>query len=185
VDLVKAQIQTAEDQAVLWDQNDLRPTGHAIECRIYAEDPHQNGLPNTGRLGPVYYPMGPGRRFEIGFEPGDEITSYYDSMIAKVVVWDESRFRAIRKMRDTLRNTVIFGLKTNIPYLLEILDHHEFVDGKMNTKFIETYFPKGLETEALTQDDLELAEILKAKISNVSSAGTAVPNPWMNRWGKS
>lgn len=185
VDLVKAQIQTAEGQSLLWSQEDLRPSGHAIECRLYAEDSYKQGMPSTGTLGSTYYPMGPGRRFEIGFETGDEITSYYDSMIGKVVVWDESRYRAIRKMKETLKQTVIFGLKTNIPYLLDILSHYEFVDGKMTTRFIETHYPEGLAQQEITEDDLELAEILKPQVTATNSEKTSIPNPWTSKWSKS
>ena len=186
IDLVKAQIQTAEGQSLLWSQEDLRPNGHAIECRLYAEDSYNGGMPSTGRLGSTHFPSGPGRRFEIGFEAGDEITSNYDSMIGKIVVWDESRYRALRRMKLTLAETIVFGLKTNIPYLMEILSHHEFVDGKMTTQFIDKNFPNGLESEALTEDDQELSEILKPMIGSAGEAGSSsVPNPWTSKWGKS
>ncbi|MCB0355767.1 MAG: ATP-grasp domain-containing protein, partial [Bdellovibrionales bacterium] len=90
VDLVKAQIQTALERGPLWTQGDLLPRGHAIECRIYAEDPYQQGVPSTGEIMGMYWPQGPGRRFDFGFEAGDVVSSFYDSMIAKVIVWDES-----------------------------------------------------------------------------------------------
>ncbi|MCB0410898.1 MAG: ATP-grasp domain-containing protein, partial [Bdellovibrionales bacterium] len=92
IDLVKAQILTAQGRELFWPDH-FSPRGHAIECRIYAENPYRGGLPSTGILGSTYWPPGPGRRFEVGFEKDDEITSYYDSMIAKVIVWDESRAR--------------------------------------------------------------------------------------------
>ncbi len=186
VDLVKAQILTAEGQGLLWFQDELRPRGHSIECRIYTEDPYQNGTPSTGLLGACYFPQGPGRRFEVGFEAGDEVTAYYDSMIAKVVVWDESRFRAIRKMRETLKQTVIFGLHTNIPYLLKILEHPEFVAGEMSTRFIETHFAKGL--EAPDMDEAELAVIQQVRDMAKGAAtfgpetGVAVVSPWTKAW---
>ena len=142
IDLVKAQILTAQDSSLTWVESELIDRGHAIECRIYAEDPYQNGLPSTGRLGSCHWPQGPGRRFELGFEAGDEITSFYDSMIAKLIVHDETRVRALQKMKATLKDTIIFGLKTNIPYLLEILDHEEFISGEMTTQFIQKHFPK-------------------------------------------
>lgn len=188
VDLVKAQILTAMGRPVLWDQQDLMPRGHAIECRIYAEDPYKNGMPSTGILGGCYWPQGPGRRFEVGFEEGDEITSFYDSMIAKVIVWDETRYRAIQKMRRTLEETVIFGLKTNIPYLLEILSHHEFVDGKMTTQFIDKYFANGLVEPEVSDEEKALAEKLGRELSEVSvgpSGGStqSLPNPWIT-WGR-
>jgi len=185
VDLVKAQILTAMDEPLLWWE-DLRPRGHAIECRLYAEDPYMNGVPSTGLLGFCSFPEGPFRRFEVGFEEGDEITSFYDSMIAKIIVWDESRTRAIQKMEQTLKDTVVFGVKTNIPLLLKILSHEEFIRGTMTTRFFETHFSKGLKTIELTPAEKEaalswgraLSEEHKTSSSNVSAA----PNPWTYDW---
>ncbi|MEZ4871864.1 MAG: biotin carboxylase N-terminal domain-containing protein [Bdellovibrionales bacterium] len=188
VDLVKAQILTAQDMACLWDQEDLSPRGHSIECRLYAEDPYQNGVPSTGKLGSIYFPHGYGRRLEIGFAEGDEVTSFYDSMIAKIIVWDESRPRAIEKMKRTLRDTIVFGVKTNIPFLLEILSHYEFVDGTMTTQFINKYFSKGLEGVELDEQEEKWLKELSRKIKGSSSEfehnfkSTAVPNPWVGNW---
>jgi acetyl-CoA carboxylase biotin carboxylase subunit len=183
VDLVKAQILTAMGKPVLWEQRDLAPRGHAIECRINVEDPEKNGMPSTGVLGGCYWPHGPGRRFEVGFESGDEITGYYDSMIAKVIVWDETRYRAIQKMKRTLKDTIIFGLKTNIPYLLEILSHPEFVEGEMTTQFIEKNFSKGLTPQDLSDDEKTIIDDLKYRVSAYSSAASGAdessqPSPW-------
>ncbi|MEK6555012.1 MAG: biotin carboxylase N-terminal domain-containing protein [Bdellovibrionota bacterium] len=182
VDLVKAQILTAMGKPVLWEQRDLIPRGHAIECRINVEDP-QTGMPSIGVLGGCYWPHGPGRRFEVGFEPGDEITGYYDSMIAKVIVWDETRYRAIQKMKRTLRDTIIFGLKTNIPYLMAILSHPEFVEGEMTTQFIEKNFAKGLAPQDMSDDEKIILEELKYRVSSSQSSGatgseTEQPSPW-------
>ncbi len=144
IDLVKAQILTAEGSSVLWSSDDLSTRGHAIECRIYAEDSDHGGIPSTGKLQYLSWPHGPGRRFECGFESGDVVTSFYDSMIAKVIVWDESRARALAKMRETLKECVVFGVKTNIPYLKQILKHAEFVEGTMTTRFIGEHFKNGM-----------------------------------------
>ncbi len=201
VDLVKAQILVAQGQSPMWHQEELLPRGHAIECRIYAEDPYKNGLPSTGVLGGCHWPHGPGRRFEVGFEAKDEITAYYDSMIAKVVVWGETRVRAIRQMMRTLEDTVIFGLKTNIPYLQRILSHPDFVSGEMTTGFIQENFPQGLEGEEISSSDKEVAEILNQKMGESSgeeSSGEesskepwnasikpwnfSNSNPWMSPW---
>jgi acetyl-CoA carboxylase biotin carboxylase subunit len=183
VDLVKAQILTAQDQGLLWEQEDLSPRGHAIECRLYAEDPTRGGLPSTGVIHELSFPQGPGRRFECGLEVGDAVTSHYDPMIAKVVVWDESRSRAIRKMIQTLRETVVFGIHTNIPYLIEILRHPEFVEGTMTTRFIDQYFPSGLAPRILPESIVALARDYAASTPMASSGesgspGTAGPSPW-------
>jgi 3-methylcrotonyl-CoA carboxylase alpha subunit len=188
VDLVKAQIMTAMGQGLAWPEK-LVPRGHAIECRLYAEDPFKGGIPSTGKLGLVQFPEGPFRRFDIGFEEGDEITAYYDSMIAKLIVWDETRIRAIQKMRRVLNDTIIFGVQTNIPLLKQILAHPEFIEGTMTTQFFERHFAKALEPTVLVNDDLKLAEDLYRKVG-ANSAGKGeigqLPNPWFHSWeGKS
>ena len=185
VDLVKAQILTARGEALQW--KDLKPRGHAIECRVYTEDPYKNGIPSTGVLGAIDFPMGAGRRYDYGFEEGDEVTAYYDSMIAKIIAWDETRLRAINKMKHMLSETVVFGLKTNIPYLKKLLSHPEFVDGSMTTRMIESHFPKGLEDEGLTRFEVELAkkvsESLRGSVDFVSGVELSVPpNPWTSSW---
>lgn len=148
VDIVKAQILTAQNKPLLWNQKEFkkefkssnRPL-YAIECRILAEDYDKflrdgSIWPSTGKLGSVYWPLGPGRRFDVGFEKDDEITHFYDSLIGKVIVWDESRIRAIQKMRKTLSDTILFGVKTNISFLMSLLAHPDYVSGKMSTDFI-------------------------------------------------
>jgi 3-methylcrotonyl-CoA carboxylase alpha subunit len=191
VDLVKAQILTAMGDFNLWPQDDLRPRGHAIECRVYAEDSYNRGLPSTGLLLGVEWPEGPGRRFEVGFEQGDEVTSFYDPMIAKIIVWDENRPRAIRKMLRVLDDTVIFGVRTNIPYLRAILSHSEFVSGNMTTQFIQNYFPEGLESKALSDKQKAFAVKALPLARNRTSAGAAIGTvgqgaelnqPWNGSW---
>lgn len=191
VDLVKAQILTAQGEFVFDSRQTRIPTGHSIECRIYAENPYLGGVPSTGLLGTVYWPEGPGRRYEYGFEKGDEITSYYDPMIAKVIVWDETRARAIQKMIHVLKESVVFGVHTNIPYLIQILSHKEFVMGTMTTRFIETYFSEPLEKSELSTEDQELLQVLlkKAQQGLIGSAGkvsiqghSEAVSPWKTYW---
>ena len=147
IDLVKAQIMTAQGAPLDWPKN-FSPRGHAIECRIYAEDAFSIGIPSVGLLGSCHWPEGPGRRFEVGFEKGDTISSHYDSMIAKVIVWDETRPRAIQKMLRVLHDSIVFGVKTNMPFLRQILLHPDFLLGTMTTRFIENHFPGGLPLSA-------------------------------------
>lgn len=188
VDLVKAQILTAAGEFTLWKQADLVPRGHSIECRVYAEDPYNRGLPSTGELLGLHWPEGPGRRYEVGFDAGDEVTAHYDPMIAKIIVWDEDRPRAIRKMRKVLDDTVIFGVRANLPYLKAILAHPEFVDGTMTTQFIQTHFPEGLEPKALTERQKAFAQgalssVLAPAVPIVpTSSDDALATPWMGHW---
>lgn len=163
VDLVKSQILTAQGDFI-FDSHKIRiPHGHSIECRIYAENPYLGGVPSTGLLGSVIWPEGPGRRFEYGFEKGDEITSHYDSMIAKVIVWDESRPRAIQKMIQVLKSSLVMGVYTNIPYLIEILSHKEFIQGTMTTRFIETYMNAPMKAPVVEGAQKKLIEYLMQK----------------------
>ena len=193
VDLVKMQILTAADQFV-FDAKDIRiPKGHSIECRLYAENSYMNGMPSTGKLGTVHWPEGPRRRFEYGFESGDTITSHYDPMIAKVIVWDETRPRAIEKMIRVLKDSTIFGVHTNIPYLIAILSHDEFIKGTMTTRFIENNFADGLKsTHDESQRFIVSKEIYKNLIQkkslNSDAAGSSAglnleaQSPWMSYW---
>lgn len=186
VDLVKAQILTAQGDFVFTPQNLRVPRGHSIECRVYAENPFQGGVPSTGRLGTVFFPEGPGRRFEYGFEAQDVITPYYDPMIAKVIVWDETRPRAIQKMIKVLQESIIFGVHTNIPYLQQILSHPEFVSGKMTTRFIEKYFSAPLTEPELTGVEKALLQTVSKVSQGAQSlqSGMMRPqnSPWNSEW---
>ncbi len=183
VDLVKAQILTAQGQPVFTDLNavTLSPRGHSIECRLYAENPYLGGVPSTGLLGKVEFPEGPGRRFEYGFEEGDTITPYYDPMISKVIVWDETRTRAIQKMIRVLKDSVIFGVHTNIPYLIEILSHPEFISGKMTTRFIEKNFSEPLRQPELSALEKAAGVMALAKAGG-ADVGATSPSPWQVAW---
>lgn len=193
VDLVKMQILTAQGNFVFSPQDVRVPKGHSIECRVYAENSYQSGMPSTGKLGLVQWPEGPRRRFEYGFESGDTITAHYDPMIAKVIVWDENRSRAIDKMIRTLKDSIIFGVHTNIPYLIEILNHEEFRSGKMTTRFIETHFADGLKPKAsdvqIKKWALEINKSLKTAHHMRTHAGVKmgtltdnINSPWSSYW---
>jgi len=176
VDLVKAQLLVAQGQPFPWLQSQLSPRGHAIECRIYAEDPYQNGIPSIGKILDQHFPIGPGRRFEIGFEAGDQITSFYDSMIAKIIVRDETRPRCLQRLRQTLSETIIFGLKTNIPLLKGIIGHPEFVSGQMTTQFMIQYFDSGLKAKNCPLSDEQLRNLMSEKLEQKDSQGA---NPFI------
>lgn len=184
VDLVKAQILTAMGEAVFPENQIIAPRGHSIECRIYAENPFLGGVPSTGILGRVIWPEGPGRRFEYGFEEGDEVTSYYDSMIAKVIVWDETRPRAIQKAIRVLKDSVVFGLHTNIPYLIEILSHPEFVNGMMTTRFIETHFAEPLKAIEISEEMKAFAEKALKEVAPkvLGESASEEKTPWGDFW---
>jgi acetyl-CoA carboxylase biotin carboxylase subunit len=186
IDLVKAQLLTAQGKPVGFASAGaaLVPRGHSIECRLYAENPFQGGVPSTGLLGTLVWPEAFGRRYEFGFEEGDEITPYYDPMIAKLIVWDESRELAIQKMLKVLRECVVFGVHTNIPLLSKIISHPEFVDGSMTTRFFEKHFSEPLSAPVLsatTQTFIEQAQ-RRLQTSNESGAVAADMGPWNSFW---
>ncbi len=182
VDLVKMQILTAMGKFAFSSEDIRIPRGHSIECRLYAEDPYQGGVPSTGKLGTIAWPEGPRRRFEYGFESGDIITSHYDPMIAKVIVWDESRPRAIDKMIRVLQDSVVFGVHTNIPYLVKILSHPDFVTGVMTTRFIETHFSEGIKSSHNEEDRIQFSRQVYKQTFSQKNQTSEVASPWLSHW---
>lgn len=139
IDIVKLQFQIAAGQTIPFTQAEVLQNGHAIECRIYAEDARNNFLPAIGtvqRFEPAY---SAGVRVDSGIQSGDEITIHYDPMIAKLIVHDTTREAAIQRMRQTLHDTVILGTTTNIDFLQVILDHPAFINGEVTTRFVDEH----------------------------------------------
>src|SRR4030095_7316351 len=116
IDLVREQIQVAAGQALSFAQEDVKLAGHAIECRIYAEDPENNFLPSPGRITRLRVPQGPGVRDDGGVYQGSEVSIYYDPMISKFAVWGRNRTEAIERMRRSLREYEIGGIKTTLSF---------------------------------------------------------------------
>lgn len=137
VDLVKTQINIANNLPLEFKQEELRQKGHAIEVRIYAEDPDNNFMPNPGRIEHMTEPLGLGVRHDGYVYPGYEIPIYYDPMISKLIVWALTRKEAIERLRRALYAYKITGIKTTIPFLNRILDVPDFINGKYNTHFIQ------------------------------------------------
>jgi acetyl/propionyl-CoA carboxylase alpha subunit len=121
--------------------NTRSPIGHAVEARLYAEDPSSGFLPAAGLLLQFIPPTGPGIRVDTGFQTGDTLTTYYDPLIAKIIVLAENRPAAIRKMQIALRVTVLLGLTTNLQFLQTVLAHPIFQAGQATTRFIENHLP--------------------------------------------
>ena len=184
LDLVRQQIRIAAGEPLDIAQEDISPRGHAIEVRLYAEDPQQNFLPSTGTISVFVPPSGPGVRVDSGVQSGDEISQYYDPMIAKLIVYGEDRPAAITRLRDALRQQAVFGVQTNASLLLDIADHPAFAEGQTYTNFLETY--SLLETpqdgQSLDPYALYAAALLdmgKRSVSNVGQNGTLQSrNPW-------
>lgn len=136
VDLVKEQIRIADGQVMHLSQNDIKQRGHAIECRICAEDTEQNFRPSPGIIKQLIEPNGIGVRIDSYAYEGYEIPVYYDPMIGKLIVWATTREYAIERMRRVLYEYKITGIKTNINYLRCIVETEDFIDGKYDTGFI-------------------------------------------------
>ena len=141
LDLVAMQIAHAAGETIpIAGQHDVRKTGHAIECRVYAERPHKNFLPSIGVLNRLTLPAeADGLRIDIGVREGDRVTQYYDPMIAKVIAHGEDRNAAIDRMLDALAQLQVEGIETNIAFLTRVLAHDKFRGGFSTTSFIDTH----------------------------------------------
>jgi acetyl-CoA carboxylase biotin carboxylase subunit len=139
IDLIKEQIRIAAGERLRFTQSDIVLRGHAIECRINAEDPETNFRPCPGRITLYHLPGGPGVRIDSAAYQDYQIPSYYDSMIAKLVVWDESRDAAINRMLRALDEFEIEGIKTTIPFHQLVLNNPDFQRGEVSTNFIQTH----------------------------------------------
>jgi acetyl-CoA/propionyl-CoA carboxylase biotin carboxyl carrier protein len=137
VDLVAAQIKIAAGEKLPYKQETLVPRGHAIECRINAEDPSKGFMPSPGRILEWRMPEGPGIRVDSGYGPGSEVGQFYDNLVAKLIAWGETRAQARARMLRALEETVIEGIATNIPLHKEILRHPDFIEARIYTKFVE------------------------------------------------
>jgi len=137
VDLVREQLRIAAGQPMRVHAGLLHPRGHAIECRITAEDPFNDFLPATGVLQYLRVPSGPGIRWDGGVESGNEVTLFYDPLLAKLVAWGETREMAIQRMRRALRELVIVGLPTAQPFHLRVMDDPEFRRGELDITYLE------------------------------------------------
>ncbi|MCX6018318.1 MAG: acetyl-CoA carboxylase biotin carboxylase subunit [Chloroflexi bacterium] len=140
VDIVKEQIRIARGRKLRYTQEDIKQTGWAIECRINAEDPFQNFMPSTGVVSHIHFPTGPGIRIESGVYEGFEITPYYDSMIAKLICWGDTRGEALMRLRRALGEIRIMGVKTNIPFHQQLIQSTRFQAGQFDTRFVEDRF---------------------------------------------
>jgi acetyl-CoA carboxylase biotin carboxylase subunit len=138
VDIVKAGIRIAAGEPLGIDQEEIGINGAAIECRIYAEDPEHNFRPSPGEILVYRPPGGPGVRNDSGVFPGAEVTVYYDPMISKLICWGRTRLEAIERMRRALREFVVKGIKTSIPFHRVVMEHPQFLEGRFDTGFIES-----------------------------------------------
>jgi len=136
VDLVRAQIEVASGAPLPWKQSELRQRGHAIEVRVYAEDPDDRFLPQSGTIAAYAEPGGPGVRVDSGVAAGSEVGVKFDPMLAKLICYAESRDACIDRLERALRDYVILGTKTNVSWLRRVITHPAFREGQVSTRFL-------------------------------------------------
>jgi acetyl-CoA carboxylase biotin carboxylase subunit len=184
VDLVKLQIHIANGGELPFKQEELEQKGHAIECRIYAEDAENNFLPSSGKILFLREPTGPGIRFDSGIYTGAEVPIYYDPILAKLIVWGKDREEARKRMINALKNTVILGTKTSIGFMIKVLEHPEWIAGNTYTNFIEKHFGGNYSApEELLPFAFAAAEYSLRTQKKVAPAGTGkeeIPSPWLS-----
>jgi acetyl-CoA carboxylase biotin carboxylase subunit len=181
IDLVHAQFRIAAGEKLWLKQDDLKQRGHAIECRIYAEDPENGFLPSAGNIFFMKEPSGPGIRHDCGIYSGYEVPVYYDPILSKLIAWAPTRDHAIKRMAAALLNFPILGIKTNIEFLREVMTHPEFAAGNTFTDFIPRNLPNW--TPARSEELLSQAALAAAietdKPKRGSFAGKVeIPSPW-------
>lgn len=142
IDLVKMQIRIADGQKLGMTQEDVQIEGHAIECRINAEDPAHGFRPCPGKITDVYLPGGKGIRIDSAIYAGYTIAPYYDSMMAKLIVHAKNRKEAIRKMRSALGEVIIEGVTTNIDFLYDLMEQEDYRNGDVTINWLEELLSK-------------------------------------------
>jgi len=161
LDLVQWQIRVAAGEHFPYQQEQLSQRGHAIECRVYAEDPANGFLPSTGKLLQYIEPRGPGIRVDSGFTAGDEVTHFYDPLLAKLIVYGENRETTIQRMHAALKEFIVHGVVTNIDFMQSVLAHEDFANGKVTTRWVE----KTLESGSLLPENRQQAVGLQSLIA--------------------
>jgi acetyl-CoA carboxylase biotin carboxylase subunit len=178
VDLVKQMIYIAEGKPLTIRQEDLQIKGHAVEVRVYAEDPANNFLPDVGTLDTYIRPQGNGVRVDDGFEQGMAIPIYYDPMIAKLITYGDSRDEAIQKMIRAIDEYQISGVQTTLPFGRFVMEHEAFRSGQFDTGFVSKYFtPEKLATPANTTESALAAVLAAYLLENTKPKATqSMPN---------
>ncbi|MBX7127614.1 MAG: biotin carboxylase, partial [Cyclobacteriaceae bacterium] len=187
LDLVKLQILVAEGNPLPFRQEDLQIHGHAIEVRVYAEDPANNFLPDIGKLATYTRPQGPGIRIDDGFEQGMSIPYHYDPMIAKMICHAEDRGSAIQKMIRAIDEYQITGVETTLGFCRFVMEHEAFRTGNFDTRFVELYFRPSVLQQPATPEELQVVVALASRLHSAQSERTqpsASVQAQASRWKK-
>jgi acetyl-CoA/propionyl-CoA carboxylase biotin carboxyl carrier protein len=180
IDLVRAQIAVAAGERLSWTQAQLSQRGHAVEVRVYAEDPARDDLPQAGPLLLYREPMMPGIRVDSGVVEGGEISVHYDPMVAKLIAWGDTRDAARRRAIVALRHYPILGIRTNVSFLLALLEHPRFVSGDLDTRFLDS---EGESLRASLNGDAPPEALAVAQAAQQAVRSNALPaaradDPW-------
>jgi propionyl-CoA carboxylase alpha chain len=185
LDLVKLQLRIAEGEKLPFTQEDLHINGHAVEVRVYAEDPTNNFLPDIGTLTTYRRPQGHGIRVDDGFEQGMSIPFYYDPMIAKMICHGENREQAIAKTIRAIDEYEITGVQTTLGFCKYVLQHEAFTSGNFDTKFVEMYFkPEVLSPPPTADEELIAAALAVLASQNETKKVAVVPQQQASKWKK-
>jgi acetyl/propionyl-CoA carboxylase alpha subunit len=184
LDLVELQIKIARGEALPFQQDDLHIHGHALELRVYAEDPKNNFLPSVGTLQKYQVPSGPHIRVDGGYEQGMEVPIYYDPMLAKLAVWGANRQEAIQKMREAIDQYLIEGVATTLPFGRFVMDHAAFQSAQFDTNFVQRYFtPAQLEEKEAAAAQIAAKMALKLYLEQQKQLQTipSISTNWTKR----
>ena len=179
IDLVREQIAVAAGHRLPWTQPTVQSRGHAMECRIYAEDPAVNFMPSPGRIERLKWPQGPGIRVDSGADEGWTVPVEYDALIAKLCAWAPTREAVIQRLRQALRESAVVGIATTLGFFRDLLADSRFVQGEFDTGFLG----RGLEMKSGLSTEAQIAAMLAA----ISASGTrndsrTVPPNARSRW---
>ena len=180
VDLVKQQLLVAGGEKLTLKQEDIRQNGHAIEARIYAEDPTNNFLPSPGKILFLKEPQGPGVRVDSGIYSGWNVPTYYDPILSKLIVWGETREASRRRLVQALKSYVILGIRPAIGFLIDILEHPKFISGETSTDFIPENFAQWKPKETNITEVLIAGAIMSPKTQRTQQTGRtqSTLTPW-------
>jgi acetyl-CoA carboxylase biotin carboxylase subunit len=175
LDLVEQQIRVARGEKLQFKQEDLSIKGHALELRVYAEDPYDNFMPSTGNLEIYQKPTGEGIRVDDGYEEGMDIPVYYDPMISKLITYGKDREEAIQLMVEAIKNYNIKGLQTTLPFGAFVMQHEAFLSAKFDTNFVKKYYNENSIKNA-SKSTAEIAALLSLHLMNEEKKVLKVPN---------
>ena len=180
LDLVEYQVRVAAGEKLDIKQDDVKLRGHAIECRIYAEDPEKNFMPSPGKIEKLLTPSGPGIRDDSGVFEGAEVSLYYDPMISKLSVFAKDRPSAIKRMLRALDEYIVAGIKTNVEFHKKVLNHPDFVNGRYDTTFIDGNIDALITKEFEGEDIAVIAALIRYYTEDNKTVSK--PNPSSSRW---